>query len=332
MADKVIIHIGFHKSGTSAIQEFCAENRGYLLDQKVDYTKIGLYGTGHHILSHKWGGWLDTCEFSQSPESLWDELADYVQADDGKTVLISSERFCGLTNDVQADEALSFIREKLSETHVEIVAYVRRQDDFAESLFKQSLRGKNHRRPIDEFIENLPPFFDYYAAMSLWAKYFGAENVSVRLYEPSRFLGGNLIVDFFERSGLQVPEMSDFETTKRNPSMSSAAATFLTDPEFLEFRNNERFREAIKRGLGSISFDNPSQAHILSFSQRKRIMELFRQSNMALCQEFMNEDIDCEIFEVNDADRGCFDPKMRNFNYYQIRKVLKIILEIDRHP
>lgn len=329
MANRVIIHIGYHKTGTSAIQWFCSKNRGCLLDQGIDYTEIGLYQTGHHILSHKWGGWLDTSTFSQSPESAWDELADYVQANDGKTLIVSSERFCGLLNYVRPDEILSYIREKLYKTRVEIVAYVRRQDDFAETLFKQGVRGKAYRCTIEEFIENLPPIFDYYDTMSLWANYFGSENVSVRLYDPSRFLGGNLIVDFFERSGLQVPEKSVWENTHQNPSISSAAAILLTDPEFLELRHDERFRQAIIRGLGSASFNNPSQAHILSFTQRNRIMELFRQSNLALCQEFMNEDTDREIFEVNEIDRGCFDPRRRNFSYLQLKKVLKNILEID---
>lgn len=190
MATRVIIHIGLHKTGTSAIQEFCAQNRNQLLDQAIDYTEIGLHETGHHILSHKWPGWLDESSFSEASDSAWDRLADYARADDGKTVLISSENFCGLGNKKYFEESLSFIRDKLSEAKVEIIAYVRRQDDFAESLFKQGVRGQDFCYSIDEFIGDLPAIFDYFETFSIWAKYFGKENVSVRFFEPEHFLGG----------------------------------------------------------------------------------------------------------------------------------------------
>jgi len=37
MMKRIFLHIGFHKTGTSALQEYLSKNREYLLKQKILY-------------------------------------------------------------------------------------------------------------------------------------------------------------------------------------------------------------------------------------------------------------------------------------------------------
>jgi len=45
------IHIGIHKTGSTAIQHFLHHNHDALLNHGILYPKVGLHGTGHHEIA-----------------------------------------------------------------------------------------------------------------------------------------------------------------------------------------------------------------------------------------------------------------------------------------
>ena len=97
---KLIIHAGFHKSGTTALQESFHLNRKDLLKQGVNYLEFG--HKAHHrlawSLSQKPWGWAKRGGERESIK-LWEKSAASIDKDNTEIVIISSEFFSELSGD-----------------------------------------------------------------------------------------------------------------------------------------------------------------------------------------------------------------------------------------
>ena len=95
------IHVGTQKSGTSAIQAYCAENRNELLKQNLNYSLFGRGPAGqpteqaHHALAHYWAkGWLSDVISQEQLDKAWLRFkASLEHSPPNLHVLISSEHF-----------------------------------------------------------------------------------------------------------------------------------------------------------------------------------------------------------------------------------------------
>ncbi|MFM8329186.1 MAG: hypothetical protein ACKN80_02965, partial [Actinomycetales bacterium] len=91
---KLIIHVGFHKSGTTALQESFHLNRKELEKHGVSYPEFG--HKAHHrlawSLSQKPWGWAKRGGELESTK-LWEKAAAFIEKDKAQTVIISSEFF-----------------------------------------------------------------------------------------------------------------------------------------------------------------------------------------------------------------------------------------------
>lgn len=328
MSGRVVIHIGLDKTGTSAIQSFFLKNRQSLLDSGVDYTLIGLHrpGNGHHILSHKWGGWLDISKLDVDPEVAWADLARACARSD-KTIVISSERFTGVSAHRNFDEHLQFIAEKLKDSHVTIVGYVRRQDALAESYFKQGVRGKSHNLTIKDYIQDLPPQFDFLMLFNRWAKIFGEVNVRARLYSHRVFKNSDLIQDFFATAELPFPKDPDYSASFANPSLSAMCAKLLTQPELRSLTGHQKFRQAAIDQIGNYVSEVNSQNTLLCESDRLRIMERYESSNRIFSSRYLDR-LSSEILAAPPQNHdGCFDPDIPSLSYSQVVRLFKSLVE-----
>lgn len=172
----LFLHIGVGKTGTTSIQQYFAENRQHLREIGIDYPETGLHPTGgHHILSHKWGGWLDPKDFAQTPDAAWEDLGRHV-AHGRHRYLVSSERFCGIAYSEDWRDRLEFIRQSLAGVRVKIVCYIRRTEDLIESAYRQKVKIEGFSDPIDEFVEFCTKegneFFDQYELCRRYAAVF----------------------------------------------------------------------------------------------------------------------------------------------------------------
>lgn len=196
------LHIGAPKTGSTALQAFCAENRQTLLDQGVLYPEVSLRGFGHHDLAFLLaGGYPDWATPQPRPlGELLDELAAAAAAHDGD-LFLSSENFYLL-----ADPAL--VRQGLERAGVfhgrepRIQVYLRRQDEAQASWYNQTIKAQGYAHSFAECLAAFSGLFDYAARLRPWAEVFGAANLEVRVYEPGRLPGGDIRLDFLQALGL----------------------------------------------------------------------------------------------------------------------------------
>jgi hypothetical protein len=186
MSKHLVAHVGFHKTGTTALQESFAANRQALKAQGVVYPDLGQ--KAHHraawaLIGRSWG-WKNRGG-STYPIKEWMRLARVVNKS-RKTALISSEFFCELS----LDQIKKFKVDMKSEQFT-IVFTIRPLVKLLSSSYQQYLKyglTPTYEEWLHSILDKpgeskLTPTFwkrhDHAGVIAKWAEVFGAENVVV---------------------------------------------------------------------------------------------------------------------------------------------------------
>ena len=216
----VLLHVGAGRTGTTTVQNFLAVNRQRLL--QAGYSEFGPSDLESYPQDERFSvdSQLDLglqeigrkCSEAATPNVIWsrESLSNY---------------------DMVADPArLWTIKKQLPAENWRVIIYLRRQDHWVRSAYMQwGLKHKIYAGktlPFAEWFERLladrlPTLraanLDYYAMVKPWIDVFGAENVTVRVFEKSQFLDGDLLKDFCRFA--QMPEIDyDFAVANKNVS------------------------------------------------------------------------------------------------------------------
>jgi len=209
---RVIMHIGWEKTGTSAIQNFCGRNAKWLEAHNIYYPSID--DTPQHVFIH-------TELASKNPQriqSLIGRVRAIIDESPCSTIIFSHET-------LHLDSP-TIIREMLDACDTQIIAYVRNPADAAISHFTTlirygSLPAHNLSRAIRCYARTLLPCFDYYWALEDFAANFGRDNLTVRHYHPNDLVGNQSVTDFLSTIGLPDTEGSSWPQTRANPSIDA---------------------------------------------------------------------------------------------------------------
>lgn len=282
--ERLILHVGSHKTGTSAIQRCADGNRALLLEDGILYPQTGQWpDKSHH-------NWAFTLLHAASPEdsdaaidALVDELrAEIAQYDTAPPVgLLSSEILEKLP--ARRDKA-PLVRHFLSRLagSVQVVVFFRRQDLLVESVFKQWVKdpAMRLRIPVEDFLERQKTSLDYHRIAQSWQALPEVEEVLIH----TNALVQNPITSFFGMIG--------FEDTERFEEDSDVIVNPSLDGEKLElkyFLNCAALsQQDDQKVLGHIQkFDLPRETvSIFSETARRAYIDAFADSNAALCDAF----------------------------------------------
>ena len=208
---RLIIHIGTHKTGTTSIQRTLDLNRKKLLNRGIrypDYAAIGhrthyahlgvvnaLAGEQHKI-SQEQARWyfqhiaatLDEAELTLlSAESLYRHHAKHGDRSgrDPESYWKARGQFVGEFRDLVGP--------------AEIVIVVRRQCDFAESMYQEHVKVTRYTKSFEDFLREFWFHFEYCDQIKLWQKYFG----DVKVIKFDDIKGKAITRRFLLRAGLK---------------------------------------------------------------------------------------------------------------------------------
>ena len=254
MAERVVLHAGFHKSGTTALQHAFDDNKRKLKKHGVSYPLNA--GRAHHRAA--WGltervwGWRNNGG-KLVPIKAWDALMQQVKKNSG-TVLISSEFFTEAK-----DHHVAKARKDLGDLPVTLVFTVRPFAKILASSYQQFVKYGVRIR-FEPWLEEVfakkdeskvtPTFWNRVQldeVVERWAKYFGAENVVVLLADESK--PEFIFTEFAKILGVP-PEVLPIPEIGGNRSMT------LEETELLYLINNiydrsggwEQYRALIRDG------------------------------------------------------------------------------------
>lgn len=230
------LHIGTHKTGTTAIQAFCDANRAALARHgycfpiaPCKFGRVSLNINGHFLVAAKQA---PDGSFENPREGrLWRRRLAVIAGHFRRypNVILSDEMLwnessfgCkGLWRNLKREaDALGF--------DVRIIVYFRRQDQFIRSLWAQrvkafttehgKMRWEEALAQADSWIE-----LDYYRHLEEIAAVFGRDAIDVRLYDRRRFPEGNIISDFLSAIGLTMDGSFSLPGEDANPSIGGNA-------------------------------------------------------------------------------------------------------------
>lgn len=213
------LHIGRHKSGTSAIQHFLARNRVRLGKAGWEYPRA-LSGRVAH---HDFAAGLDPARAADADEVTQrmrrrevERMRKWLAAPGDAEKIVSSEAFQNV------DPAL--LSGVFPEGRTRVVVYLREPLDYLISSYAQAIQAQAARTPFVSYAAAFRP--DYARFLDRWAAVFGHDAIHVRIYDRSLLAGGDILHDFADALGLPADQLR-FPKAGANPSIG---------PELIEFK------------------------------------------------------------------------------------------------
>ena len=192
----IIIHIGTHKTGTTAIQKFLAKERAGLLSKKVLYSNISTNHSGPLASLFK----DNTFDFFYYKKHRCSKASDIMD--------LNKETHKTISNEIEAHvdckivfsgEELSFL--KLSEIRrmsnffskfnrpIRVIVYERNREEYFLSSFQQHIKGG---QSFERMIKSTPKHI-FSECISLYKEVFGDKNINIRHFADAK---ENVIKDF----------------------------------------------------------------------------------------------------------------------------------------
>ncbi|SIT55770.1 hypothetical protein BQ8794_230080 [Mesorhizobium prunaredense] len=200
---RLILHIGTHKTGSTALQQFLSANGKGLSEYGICYASPVYEFNFNSIVS---AFLLD--EQEKFRYFLLENLRK-AERNGAHTIIASSENLYAMVRYLTRFNAEKTSAEILAKerslverlraaipAHVEchILCYVRRPDHYLESLYNQNVkRDSLVTGEVVDFLNTIYDMLDYHRYLSIWRDVFGSRACSIRSYEAAL---PNLIDDF----------------------------------------------------------------------------------------------------------------------------------------
>ena len=309
MKPRLILHAGLHKTGTTAIQSFCAGNRDGLYQKGIwypDYQPIrqSRPRTHHDIASAvaedtTWENF--TYQEVKQLISFWKEHA-------GDTVIfLSSEKICRyLSPDTSRDwklRRLTYLQnfaDLFQDFEVEPVLILRRQDDFIHSAYLENLHKGTREGTLTfpEFRElSLKTRLRYADNLDAFKQAFG--HVKVFWYEDLKE-GNKLHLNLFKELEFNVDEFDPPGTVRKSINYEHGVVKRKLNKLIFRLQPN-LFRRAVNKVTNSIlssSFiravlskltSSDSKSFWQSEEEKKEFLALFDEENKKIRENYLAE-------------------------------------------
>lgn len=229
MSKKIIIHAGFPKSGTTALQASLNEYKKSLRDQGIVYSTA--WNNAHHRPAWAVMGYVFGWEGkggSTTPISVWEKFVRQIKKSK-KTFLISSEFFSHAPKEV-----VQRIHDDLAADDIEIIFTLRPFAKILPSRYQQSLK-KGKKWTYEEWLSKVfsevsthqddSYMIDYAGILKTWADVFGQENVTLVLTDETN--PDNLYRRFEQAVGISSNTLQVATTKKLNRSLTGSEVSIL---------------------------------------------------------------------------------------------------------
>jgi hypothetical protein len=288
---KLYFHIGQPKTGSSAIQAFLNYNREKLAKEfGVLYPNFGQkdLGTGfyhnHGLISSQFQSVDNYKEYIH----YFIECQQYCLAHKIYTVIISWEGFQN-----QMWPGFISLIEKTLNIEVKIILYLRRQDLYYESSWKQWGHKYPEIHSIQDFI--VANDKDHLNYLKNWIKYFIPEQFILRTYEKS-CIGNDVVIDFLkilgikDKTGFVQPPENNLNT---NAGLTPEVIEILRLSKYMVGDENDNKMLDMAYNILSERFKkrDPFKTYgFLTLEERLQIMEKYKSSNREVARIFFGDE------------------------------------------
>jgi hypothetical protein len=271
--DRLTLHIGIHRTGTTGLQRGLAANRDRLEKLGKCYP---FKGTNHQDIA--WG--IHRGELNG--KAVVKRLEPY----QGKGhIILSGEDFC-------IHRSLDWLAPVGEAYDVDAIVYLRRQDHWLMSWYNQHIKWPFSRRHSvmtpQEFLGCLDEFhwLDFETMLGLWAKALGRDKIAVRVIEKGQV--EDAIGDFLELTGIDRRALK-FDAAAQNDSLPTEMLGYVRQAGMYDIKNPERvaiieFAQAVAKSAGC------KARTLYTAAERQGVLDRFAASNRAVGQHWFGRD------------------------------------------
>lgn len=302
MSDKkntLLIHIGTHKTGSTALQKFFAANTSELLKAGWSYPEFNsmkskyddTYKNARYLFE---GGQLVAYD-----SLIWKEQWDYIRSElESNNVIISAEEFFVIDT---SDFLMKALREY---SNIKVIVYLRRQDEIIESYWKHSVKEKLCTTYSIDTVRVDIPRLHYEEKLLQIEEIIGKDNLIVRVFEKAQFQGdaGNIFSDFTECIGIN--DISGYKNVGFiNDSIFGNAIDIKramnASIKELEEPYKSMFNYKCINWLLELGNDNTEKESVLSVEKRREIMNIYEAGNQEVARKYLGR-TDGKLFYKNE--------------------------------
>ena len=299
MSRKLVLHIGTHKTGTTAIQNTLAANRTALGRQGYVYPLASMhfkgvqdsrnaYFLGRLVKDAVKPGSIPADKL-QLAQTCRREIAAY--ADAPEDVILSDERlWYSSTGYARYWDALRACLEGMGFAEFRIIVYLRRQDRFAEALWNQFVKGDT--RLTDSLAtylasDTVSRICNYAEGLDALAAVFGKKALSVRIFDRAQMTGADVVPDFLDTVGVDSSDFADLREKERNVRLSNDAVEVKrlinASPAYRSLPN---FMSAPLLEYSS-AHPESGKTNLLPATERARFLARFEKGNAYVAREYL---------------------------------------------
>ena len=266
MRNQLILHIGTHKTGTTTIQKFLADNN-------KEFEKVGW-----KYISSRWIANLEQAE--SYLESIYNGLKEY-------NILFSNE---GLEDINLLNQILPKVEKKISK--IKIIIYLRRQDRWIESVYNQNVKTNIMSKEFYEYISICNP--QYLNKLDVISDIIGKENLIVRVFEREQMIDNDLITDFCESINLPIDLNCAIKVENQNSGLSLNQLEVKRALNSCFKKMNHMY--LLMHHIIYDSYYNLTSKSIkhssgfLSDEQRKEILDKYAKDNEIIAREYLGRE------------------------------------------
>ncbi len=300
------VHVGTPKTGTTAIQRFCADNREVLARKGFAYPDFPFRYAGK---GKNRNGLFLASRITQSVEGYQTKEEEQARFEDGLQRV--KELFQSYDNVILSDEGIwlavrkrrATLWEELKQAGerdgyvVKLIVYLRDQGEYAISAWNQRIKhpvtSADHATETwEHFAEDYPRYVNlaYWETLSRAAEVLGKEHIIVRRYSRSALKGGMTQEDFLDVLGLTLTEEYTISKTELNERLSLNACEMkriINGLPELTLSENEYFRNVLLSISDSSSEEYPCV--LWSCADAARFMEQFEEGNRKVADAWLDD-------------------------------------------
>nr|WP_010130591.1 hypothetical protein [Microbulbifer agarilyticus] len=208
---KLILHIGRHKTGSSAIQDCLIKNTALLKDYDYYYPREARKGRGHHQIAESNAGLLKRLNSLLIRPKLPEAVIDELLQNDQFTPILSSEAFQNCHPHL--------IKQLFENYDINVVIYLRNHIDYLASAYTQWVHSSDYKGSIWRY------FFTSYSVnyrrfLQQWERQFPGKLV-VRRFEPTALVNNDIRTDFLTYGlNIDTTKLPKFAHSTTNPSLN----------------------------------------------------------------------------------------------------------------
>jgi hypothetical protein len=278
----ILLHIGRHKSGTTALQHSFFINRDVLKRSGIYLPLTGIKKghKAHHLISELLEKKARTQVIDLSKHELFIQLVAEINRCNEQYVLLTSEGFQNC--------APKAIKALFIEFNVHVIFYMREQQSYLKSAYQQKIHATNYTGKVECFEKQFP--VDYLTFYLSWVNVFSPDKVHVRVFERKCLEGQDIVTDFYKRIIHGVFNISvNYQSIPFDPFSSNVSLK----GKYLGFKlrlnnvleTNDKLQGLLYRVLGLLSANLTEEDNFISDELAQLIHEKYSSSNKALLEK-----------------------------------------------